>query len=177
MTSASVQAALAEYLPDGIRVELAGTRAEAMSGMIAAFDVNLTALSLLGLIFGMFLIYNSVTFSVVQRRDMLSRLRAIGVPRAEIMRLILSEAVWIGCVGAAFGVLLGVLLAEGLVGMIAATINDLYFAVAVRSIDLKATLVAKAAGLGACIDSGGLHPPFARSGGRKSSAFRAPLRR
>jgi putative ABC transport system permease protein len=145
---ADVRAALTEYLPGGTRVELAGTRAETMSGMIAAFDVNLTALSLLGLIFGMFLIYNSVTFSVVQRRDTLSRLRAIGVTRAEVMRLILSEAVWIGCAGAALGVLLGVFLAEGLVGMIAATINDLYFAVAVRSVDLEPTLVAKAAGLG-----------------------------
>jgi putative ABC transport system permease protein len=59
--------------------------------MIDAFDVNLTALSLLALIFGMFLIYNSVTFSVVQRRDLLGRLRTIGVTRAEIVRLILGR--------------------------------------------------------------------------------------
>jgi putative ABC transport system permease protein len=145
---ASVQTALADHLPGGTRVEPAGTRAETMAGMIGAFDVNLTALSLLGLIFGMFLIYNSVTFSVVQRRDLLSRLRAIGVTRAEVMRLILFEALWIGGAGAALGIVLGLLLAEGLVGMIAATINDLYFAVAVRSVSLEPTLVAKAAGLG-----------------------------
>jgi putative ABC transport system permease protein len=49
------------------RLEPSGTRTDTMAGMIAAFDLNLTALSMLALIFGMFLIYNAMTFSVVQR--------------------------------------------------------------------------------------------------------------
>ena len=40
----------------------------ALAQMTAAFRINLTALSLLALVVGMFLIYNSMTFSVVQRR-------------------------------------------------------------------------------------------------------------
>ena len=135
-------------LPPDTRIEPAGTRSEAMSGMIAAFDVNLTALSLLALIFGMFLIYNSVTFSVVQRRTLLGRLRTLGVTRAEIVRIILVEALWLGVVGAILGTAAGVALAQGLVRMVTRTINDLYFSVSVESVSLEPILFAKAAALG-----------------------------
>ena len=40
--------------------------------MTAAFRLNLTALSTLALLVGMFLIYNTVVFSVVQRRSVLA---------------------------------------------------------------------------------------------------------
>ena len=125
-----------------------GTRAAAMSGLIAAFDVNLSALSLLALIFGMFLIYNAVTFSVVQRRALLGRLRAIGVTRAEILRLILAEAAWIGTAGAAIGLGMGVVLSRGLVRLVTRTINDLYFTVSVEGVSVEPILIAKAVALG-----------------------------
>jgi len=137
-----------DILDPGAEVVTAGARADAMAGMIDAFDVNLTALSLLALIFGMFLIYNAVTFSVVQRRDLLGRLRTIGVTRAEILRLILREAAWIGLAGSVLGLGVGVVLARGLVRMVTRTINDLYFALSVEGVALDATLVGKAAALG-----------------------------
>ena len=135
-------------IPAGVGVEAVGTRSETMTGMIAAFDVNLTALSLLALIFGMFLIYNSVTFSVVQRRGILGRLRALGVTRGEVVGMILREAFWIGTAGAVLGVAAGLVLARGLVGMVSRTINDLYFSVSVSSVDIEPALVVKAAALG-----------------------------
>jgi putative ABC transport system permease protein len=135
-------------LPEGVSVDAVGTRSDTMTGMIAAFDVNLTALSLLALIFGMFLIYNSVTFSVVQRRGILGRLRALGVTRDEVVWMILREAAWIGVVGAGIGVGLGLVLARGLVGMVARTINDLYFSVSVQSIAVEPILIVKAVALG-----------------------------
>ena len=125
-----------------------GTRTEAMSSMIAAFDVNLTALSLLALIVGMFLIYNAVTFSVVQRRALLGRLRAIGVTRAEILHLILAEAAWIGIAGAAIGLGIGVALSRGLVRLVTRTINDLYFTVSIESVSVEPLIIAKAVALG-----------------------------
>jgi putative ABC transport system permease protein len=142
---------LREQVPPGVRVEAVGTRTETMSGMIAAFDVNLTALSLLALIFGVFLIYNAVSFSVVQRGALIGRLRAIGVTREEIVRMILVEALWVGSAGTLLGVVLGVALARGLVRMVARTINDLYFAVSVQGVSIDSSLLVKAIvmGLGA----------------------------
>lgn len=145
---AGLLAAVEAELGPGLSLVPVGTRAETMSGMIAAFDVNLTALSLLALIFGMFLIYNAVTFSVVQRRGLLGRLRALGVTRGQLLRLILSEAAWIGAAGAVLGLGLGVVLARGLVRLVTRTINDLYFTVSVEGVALEPVLVAKAAALG-----------------------------
>jgi len=135
-------------LSPGETLAPAGTRAEVMAGMIDAFDVNLTALSLLALVFGMFLIYNAVTFSVVQRRALLGMLRALGVTRGEILRMILSEATWIGVSGSAIGLAVGVVLGRGLVRLVTRTINDLYFVVSVEGIRVDPLLLAKAAALG-----------------------------
>ncbi|MEQ1857393.1 MAG: ABC transporter permease [Longimicrobiales bacterium] len=146
--SAALLPRLRALLPPGVTLGTAGTRAATMAGMIDAFDVNLTALSLLALIFGMFLIYNAVTFSVVQRRALLGRLRALGVTRTEILRTILAEAAWIGTAGSAIGALVGVALGRGLVRLVTRTINDLYFTVSVEGIRIEPLLVAKAVALG-----------------------------
>ncbi len=135
-------------LAPGESLAPAGAREATMAGMIDAFDVNLTALSLLALIFGMFLIYNAVTFSVVQRRTLLGRLRALGVTRNEILKMILAEAAWIGVAGSAIGLAGGVVLGRGLVRLVTRTINDLYFAVSVERMPVEPMLVAKAAALG-----------------------------
>ena len=100
--------------------------------MTAAFRLNLTALSLLALVVGMFLIYNSMTFSVIQRRPLFGTLRCLGVTRGEIARMVLSEAVIVGAVGSALGLALGVLLGQGAVRLVTQTINDLYYVVTVR---------------------------------------------
>ena len=78
------------------------------ASMTAAFTLNLTALSLLALVVGMFLIYNTMTFSVVQRRTLIGMLRALGVTRGEVFTLVLVEALAIGVAGTAAGLLLGV---------------------------------------------------------------------
>lgn len=135
-------------LPPGLTLEPAGTRSRTFAEMIRAFDLNLTALSLLALVFGLFLIYNTVTFSVVQRRRQLGTLRALGVERREVLRLLLGEAAVLGAVGTAAGLGLGVLLGRGLVRLVTRTINDLYFVVSVEGLSLPPGPLVKAAVLG-----------------------------
>ena len=139
---------IADNLPNGVRLENVGTRSDTMAGMIQAFDVNLTALSLLAVLFGMFLIYNSMTFSIVSRRASFGRLRALGVTRDEILRSVLKEAFWIGASGTVIGLALGIFLAQGLIGLITQTINDLYFALSVRDISIEPVSLAKSLALG-----------------------------
>jgi len=123
-------------LPPGASVEPAGARTRAMQEMVRAFDLNLTALSLLGLVFAVFLIYNTMTFSVVQRRRLFGTLRALGATRGEILRGVVTEAVVLGVAGSVAGVLMGILLGRGLVRLVTRTINDLYFAVSVDALAL-----------------------------------------
>ncbi|MCP3165306.1 FtsX-like permease family protein [Myxococcus qinghaiensis] len=140
-------------LPTGTEVVRASARASTVEQMTKAFRTNLTALSLLALVVGMFLIYNTMTFSVVQRRGLLGRLRAVGITRGELFALVLGEALVLGIVGTVAGLLLGILLGRGLVGLITQTINDLYFVVSVRGLVLEPFTLAKglALGLGATV--------------------------
>jgi putative ABC transport system permease protein len=120
-------------LPAGTRVVEPATRVDAMLRMTRAFETNLTALALVALVFGMFLIYNSVTFSLVQRRPLIGLLRAQGVTAREISGMILVEVAVIGAVATMLGLAAGALLGTGLVRLVARTINDLYFTVSVTS--------------------------------------------
>ncbi len=135
-------------LPPGVRLEEAGARAAGLSQMVGAFDLNLRALSLLALIFGMFLIYNTLTFSVVQRRPLLGSLRSLGVTRREVMALVLGEAALVGIVGTGLGLLMGVVLGRGMVGLVTRTINDLYFVLSVEGLTVPALVLVKGAALG-----------------------------
>ncbi len=135
-------------LPSGARLVEAAARADTTVQMTAAFELNLRAMSLLAVLCGMFLIYNTMAFSVVQRRELFGALRAVGVTRREILRLVLAEAVAVGTVGTLLGLAGGIALASRLVRLVTRTINDLYFAVAVEQVALEPRVLAGAAALG-----------------------------
>ena len=60
--------AIAARLPAGVSAQRPSRRGEQVETMLAAFHTNLTALSWIALIVGLFLVYNTVTISVVARR-------------------------------------------------------------------------------------------------------------
>jgi putative ABC transport system permease protein len=140
--------ALRALLPPGVHLQEAGSRQEEMQEMIRAFDLNLTALSLLALIFGIFLIYNAMTFSVVQRRRTLGILRALGTTRGRLLRTVLNEAAVLAVVGTVIGLVGGILLGRGLVRLVTRTISDLYFVISVEGIALPPAALLKGAVLG-----------------------------
>ena len=144
---------LTALLPPGVHLARATARPEALEQMTRAFRFNLRALSLLALLCGTFLIYNTMTFSVVQRRELFGRLRALGVRRGEILALVLSEAAVLGIVGSALGLLFGIVLGRGLMGLVLQTIRDLYFTLAAGSFALAPMSLLKGGllGLGASL--------------------------
>jgi putative ABC transport system permease protein len=146
-------AAITALLPPGAQLLPASAGARDALEMTRAFRINLTALSLLALLCGAFLIYNTMTFSVVQRRPLLGIFRALGVTRGQVLALVLGEAAVVAVVGTAAGLAIGVLLGRGLVRLVTQTINDLYFAVSVRGLSLSpASFLAGAAiGIGATL--------------------------
>lgn len=130
-------------LPPGAELTRPAARSNTLEQMTQAFTLNLTALSLLALIVGMFLIYNTITFSVVQRRTLLGTLRCIGVTRRQVFALVLAETLLISVVGSLIGLALGVVLGRGLVVLVTRTINDLYFVVTVRSLEIAPFVLIK----------------------------------
>ncbi len=135
-------------LPPGVQLTRPALRTQAIEQMTAAFELNLTALSLLALLVGMFLIYNTITFSVVQRRGLIGTLRCLGVTRQQIFALVLGEALVVGMIGALAGLALGIALGRGLIGLVTQTINDLYFTISIRTIEISAGPLIKGFTLG-----------------------------
>lgn len=97
------------------------------SQMTAAFRLNLSILSTLALIVGVYLIFQALEASVVKRRQEIAILRSLGVEQWRIQRAWFIESVAIGVIGSALGVLVGYGMAQLAVGSIAATVNALYF--------------------------------------------------
>ena len=141
-------ARLQAILPETVTVQPVAARSGTIEQMTAAFRTNLTALSLLALVVGLFLIYNTMTFSVVQRRLLIDTLRCLGVTGNEVFILVLAEALVIGVIGAVLGVVLGVFMGQGAVRAVTQTINDLYFVVTVQGVAAPVSSLVKGAVLG-----------------------------
>ena len=139
---------LANTLPAGTLLVQSELRNSQVTEMVAAFQINLTALSLLALLVGIFLIYNAMTFSVVQRRAVFGTLRSLGYTREQVFGMVLSEAALVGIFGSALGLGLGILLGQGAVRLVTQTINDLYFVINVRGIQVPASSLLKGALVG-----------------------------
>jgi putative ABC transport system permease protein len=141
-------AGIASLLPPGARVAPASEQTSTVSQLADAFQLNLTALSLLALVVGMFLIYNTVMFSVVQRRPVIGTLRLLGATGEQVFALVLLETAAASAAGTLLGLGLGWLLGQGAVRLVTQTINDLYYVLSVTGAPLTPPTVAKAAVLG-----------------------------
>ena len=121
-------------MPSDVTVAPPARRGEQVGKMLSGFQLNLEAMSLVSLLVGMFLIYNTVEASVIRRRAEIGILRSLGVSRREVRALFLGEAAVLGIVGIALGMAGGYLLARALVGTVAETISSLYVLLSVREI-------------------------------------------
>jgi len=145
---AAGEAWIRQRLPPAVQLQSVAEQAQGVQRLSAAFELNLTAMSLLALLVGMFLIFNAMSFSMVQRRNLFGRLRAVGVTPRELFGLVLLEAAIVAVAGTFLGLLLGVWLGHGLTRLVAATVSELYFNVSVTALHLDWTAVLVAAGLG-----------------------------
>ncbi|MEO8353619.1 MAG: FtsX-like permease family protein, partial [Chthoniobacteraceae bacterium] len=127
---------LREILPKDATVAAPAQRTDEVDKMLGGFELNLAAMSLLSLVVGMFLIYNTVSASVARRRREIGILRSLGVTRNEVRALFLGEAIVLGSIGAFLGLAGGLLLARLLVGAVAQTISSLYVLVNVEQVAL-----------------------------------------
>ena len=149
----AVAARLRAELPPGTIVQAPDRRNHQIERMLGAFQLNLTALSLIALLVGMFLIYNTVATSVVRRRYEIGVLRALGLSGFQVQTLFLAEALVLGVAGAILGLFLGVIMAGQLVGAVSQTITSLYILTSIQTLFISpwAVLAALALCLGAVL--------------------------
>ncbi len=120
------QQKLSAALPRGVEVRPQGSRTNENRQMLQAFRWNLRVLSYIALVVGAFLIYNTISVSVVRRRVEIGIIRALGASQRAILWAFLGEAAVFGIIGAIIGLGLGRLMAIGAVRLVGSTVQALY---------------------------------------------------
>ncbi|HZC67872.1 MAG TPA: FtsX-like permease family protein [Nitrospirales bacterium] len=114
-------------LPPDLTVKRPQQRNAQIERMTRAFRLNVGILSVVALMVGLFLVYNTVSFAVLRRRREIGILRSLGLSSAGIARLLLVEVVLVGIVGGVVGIGFGVALSNGVLQTLAATVSSLYY--------------------------------------------------
>ncbi len=91
-----------------------------------ALALNLTALSLLAMAVGLFLVFNAQRFVQSVRRPQLAQLIILGMPPRRVLGWLILELLLLATLGTLLGLLLGSLLALALMGQLTQALADLY---------------------------------------------------
>ena len=144
----AIERELKKVIPPGVQVRRSDTRSGQIEKMVSAFHLNLTALSFISLIVGMFLIYNAISISVIQRRREIGILRSIGLTRPQALSLFICEAAWIGCLGSLAGIGIGIGLAKVMLYLVSRTITALYILVKAEHLLISPSVLMAGFGMG-----------------------------
>ncbi len=142
---------LIRKLPAGMTVEPQGSRTSENRKMLAAFRWNLRVLSYIALLVGAFLIYNTISISVVRRRNEIGVVRALGATRNVVAAAFLAESMVFAVLGSALGLLLGRLMAIGAVRLVGNTVQSLYVSSEPAPVRFTTSSVLTGMGLGILI--------------------------
>lgn len=124
----ALKRSVGNVLPAGARAVEPSVRTGEIRRMLRSFQLNLAALAYIGLVVGMYLIYNAVAVSVVQRRPEIGTFRALGASRLMIFVTFIAEGALFGLSGSLLGLLLGAALAQSSVQAVSHTVDTLYVA-------------------------------------------------
>ncbi|MDX2086186.1 MAG: FtsX-like permease family protein [Candidatus Melainabacteria bacterium] len=122
----SLQEKIQAQLPASWVVQRPERRGQQVGQLLRAYQLNLMALSFIALLVGAFLIYNTLSITVIRRRSEIGILRALGLLRWQVAALYLMEALWVGTLGSLLGLALGWWMAQGTLGAVSQTVQQLY---------------------------------------------------
>jgi putative ABC transport system permease protein len=117
------QAAITRTLGPGFEVDTPSARGRNFENLMRSYSMALSTSSLLALIVGMFIIYNSFAIAVTHRRSEIGILRALGATRGQIQNLFLVEGFIAGLAGSALGAVLGLAAATAIARYLSALLE------------------------------------------------------
>jgi putative ABC transport system permease protein len=142
VTKAAIEAAL----PD-VMVEPAGRVRSVALDAINRLK-SFVAIGVIALLVGIFIVYNAVAVSVVERTKLIGTIRALGATAGQVRALLIVEWLAIGALGSVAGIVAGIALARALVRFAANTINTLMLVIDVQDVPVDTAVVLTGAGLG-----------------------------
>lgn len=99
---------------------------DSMKALTNSFHLNLTAMSLLAFIVGLFIAYNGVRYSLLKRKRLISQLLQQGIMKLSIMLALTGELLLLVILGSIAGFILGLQLSYWLQPMVSVTLEQLY---------------------------------------------------
>ncbi len=149
----AVRNRIRQRLQGAAEVQRPQERGEQIESLLTSFRLGLFFVSLVALFVGFFLIYNTVSVSVVQRKREIGTLRCLGMMRRNIMALILEESLIIALAASLAGVVAGVFLAQVALLSVGKSVSSLFLRIdlAKGALSLGDFWLALAGGLGISI--------------------------
>jgi putative ABC transport system permease protein len=123
---ADAEQELRDRLGPAFVVQRPSGRGRQFESMLAGYSMMMTLSSAFALFIGMFIIYNSFSIAVTQRRAEIGVLRALGASRSQIRTVFLGEGLVLGLVGSTLGAGAGLLMARLITGTISQLLTDVY---------------------------------------------------
>ncbi|KHT35629.1 ABC transporter permease [Vibrio sinaloensis] len=117
-------ARLKASLPNGM--ELSRSSRTQLESLTQAFHMNLSAMGMLAFLVGLFIFYQAMSLSLVQRQPLVGILRQTGVSGWQLAQALLLELIFLVVVSWVCGNVLGLFLANQLVPAVSASLGDLY---------------------------------------------------
>jgi len=139
---------LAQNLGSGLEVLTPEQRSQDAAGLLAAFRLNLTALSLISVFVGVFLVLTTVQASLARRRGEFGLLRCRGATPGQVMGLILAETMILSLVGVILGIPLGYWVALKNIGTVSATLTSIYVLQSIDQLTLPLHVILLGVGVG-----------------------------
>ncbi len=119
-------------LPSGLTIEKRAEIVRNRESVLRSFRYNLQFVSLIAILVGVFLLYNTVFISVVKRRTEIGILRGLGAGRKTVVMLFVVQGMILGIAGSLLGIALGQFTAYFSVFAVQSTISAIYSAISVR---------------------------------------------
>jgi putative ABC transport system permease protein len=135
----TVRDRIKQALPEGYNVVTPEGRTKQVELLISRFQKNINLISFIAVFVGMYLIYNAVSISVVQRRKEIGILRALGTTRRQTIALFLGENFVMAIVGSGLGLAVGIIFAKSAMGAVGQTVSELYIRTSISEIAISGT--------------------------------------
>jgi putative ABC transport system permease protein len=118
--------AIEAALGPGFQVEPPANRGRHLESVSRGLRISIAISSLFALLIGVFIIYNSFSIAITQRRAEIGILRALGSSQRQVLGMFLAESAAAGTIGAVTGVLIGQLLARGITPVLSYLVREVY---------------------------------------------------
>lgn len=120
----------------GLKLVTADDRDRRMSNLSRAYRVNLSVLALVALFTGAFLVFTTISFSVLRQQSQLALLSVLGASRSWLFALVLTQALFVAAIGGALGIGAGLGFAALLLRLVGGDLGGGYFAASVPPLEI-----------------------------------------